>query len=537
MYFVFTGGNSTPEVCPQPVAQTTVFFRTSTGTFVTPSVTVSPMKTENNSRTVKISNKRVTFYFPKVAIIFVTPLGGVIIVALVSCVPYGLYHRRRKRTVKWKPNDRSNHRADGNSFERPTPSGADLEANNSINESNSSSKTSDSPSIAPSPNVSSYASLTGSSGSGPLREVCIAEVHNVSRSSTVSSSSEHDMLERAPSSTIIAQSTIPSTGIVTSSSIGTLVPNTHEPESIQEQSENPQPEQECTSTHTPNHTLEVSSLRNSSRIAPADLPIKTPLLHSSSRPSTPKRYSGPSSSVTSAFHSGLTMNPLSPGSYRTYGRSNPGQSADTMVLLQPTEDYQDDSNNFVFLGSTQVLVCDSQGGKYEVSEQGISVRIPPNALDTEAHIEVGVAIHGSFKFPASRQPISAIVWLVVRGNSNFVFRKPVEIQLPHFLDLSNSDIDEKGDEFGLGFITTNEETDRRQQLIFTEGPSENVVYLQRSAKVIMDRFCFVCLSAKESVISERSKYLLTQVFHNPTKALQWDFHLCVSYNLDSFAKV
>ena len=231
------------------------------------------------------------------------------------------------------------------------------------------------------------------------------------------------------------------------------------------------------------------------------------------------------------------MNPLSPGSYRTYDRSNPGQSADTMVLLQPTEDYQDDSNNFVFLGSTQVLVCDSQGGKYEVSEQGISVRIPPNALDTEAHIEVGVAIHGSFKFPASRQPISAIVWLVVRGNSNFVFRKPVEIQLPHFLDLSNSDIDEKGDEFGLGFITTNEETDRRQQLIFTEGPSENVVYLQRSAKVIMDRFCFVCLSAKESVISERSKYLLTQVFHNPTKALQWDFHLCVSYNLDSFAKV
>jgi hypothetical protein len=531
MYFVFTGGNSTPEACPQPVARTTVFIRTSTSTFVTPSVIVRSMEPENESRTVKNSNRRDTSHFPKVAFIFVTPLGGVIIVVLVSCVPYGLYHRRRKRTVKWKPNDSPKHRADGgngNSFERPTPSGADLQANNSINESNSSSKTSDSPSIAPSPYVSSNASLTESSGSGPLREVCIADVHDVSRSSTFSSSSEHVMLERAPSSTIIAQSTIPSTGIAASSSVGTLVPNTHEPESIQ--GEIPQHEQEC----TPTHTVEASALR---KVAPADLPIKTPLLHSSSRPSTPKRYSGPSSSVMSPFHSGLTMNPLSPGSYRTYDRSNPGQSADTMVLLQPTEDYQDDSNNFVFLGSTQVLVCDSQGGKYEVSEQGISVRIPPNALDTEAHIEVGVAIHGSFKFPASRQPISAIVWLVVRGNSDFVFKKPVEIQLPHFLDLSNSDIDEKGDEFGLGFITTNEETDRRQQLIFTEGPSENVVYLQRSAKVIMDRFCFVCLSAKESVISERSKYLLTQVFHNPIKTLQWDLHFCVSYDLDSFAKM
>ena len=473
---------------------------------------------------ITLSNKRGISHFPKFAIIVVVIVAAVILVFLVSLVPTCMYHRPRRRTVKWKLNDLSKRQVEIDCNEHPS------ELNPQVSDS----------SIAPSnltPNISSNVSLAEGSG-----EVCNVEVHISydTEPSDRSYVSEH-ITERAPSSTIIAQSTIHSTGIAASSSSNTLT-NNQDLQSIPEHSESQEIHQEFPHTHpvetttTPAWNAE-ETLQNYSRVIPADLALRNPL-QPQSRPSTPlRRRSGPStSSVVTSPHSGLTMNPLSPGSF-TYDRSNPSQSAATLALLQPTEDYEDDSNYFVFLGSTQVIVCDSKGGKYEVLEQGIAVRIPPNALDTEAHIEVGVAIHGSFKFPAGQQPISAIVWLLVRGTSTFTFKKPVEIQLPHFLNLSNSDIDEKAEEFGLGFMTTNEEMDRRQRLIFTEGPRESVVYLQRSAKVLMKHFCFVCLSAKDSVIYERSKYLLTQVLPDPIKTLQWDLHFCVSYNLESFAKV
>lgn len=439
---------------------------------------------------------------------------------LVSLVPTFMYHRPRRRTVKWKLNDLSKRQVE-------------IDCNEHLSELNP--QVSDS-SIAPSnvtPNISSNVSLVESP------EVCNVEVHiSYDTEPSDRSSVSERITERAPSSTIIAQSTIHSTGIVASSSSNTLT-NIQEFQSIPEHSESQEIHQEYPHTRPVETTTRNAeeTLQNYSRVVPADLALRNPL-QLQSRPSTPlRRRSGPStSSVVTSPHSGLTMNPLSPGSF-TYDRSNPSQSAATLALLQPTEDYQDDSNYFVFLGSTQVIVCDSKGGKYEVLEQGITVRIPPNALDSEAHIEVGVAIHGSFKFPTGQQPISAIVWLLVRGTSTFTFKKPVEIQLPHFLNLSNSDIDEKAEEFGLGFMTTNEEMDRRQQLIFTEGPGESVVYLQRSAKVLMKHFCFVCLSAKHSVICERSKYLLTQVLPDPIEKLQWELHFCVSYNLESFAKV
>ena len=258
-----------------------------------------------------------------------------------------------------------------------------------------------------------------------------------------------------------------------------------------------------------------------------------------SRNSTQAQLSCLSSGTwTSPTHalSGLMMSTLSPNSR---DRSFPGQSAETLNLLQPIDDFQDQSINFVFLGSTQLLVCDSSGGKYEVADQGIVIRIPPKALDEEACVEVGVVIHGSFRFPDDRQPISSMVWLTVKNKTaDFVFKKQVEIHLPHFLDLSQSDIENRdNDELGLGFLVTDEEMDDREQLILSEGPAQHVVYQQRHAKIKTNHFCFFCLSAKVSVIAERSLYLLTQVLPKTIDSLQWDFHFYVSYSLDSFVKV
>ena len=499
-YIMSIGKNSTSEVCPSAIVPTTFITTTTTLTF--------PTIHQNN-----VELSRNISRFPKFIRFAVIAIGSVIFVSLVSLLPMVMYFRRRKRTVKWKPNDLSQRQREfdiiHNYVDREgvgTSSPSSLQVLPSLSPCNSSEALS-----GVFPNGLSNSSLAETSG--PPHDVCFVEIHPLEPSIESSATfTSEPMPEGAPSSSIM----IPSTGNVASSSVETLVSNTQlqqdPPASIHTAEATPTPVENAEFLQTPEH--------NNSRVVPGDLALK--------------RQSGVSSSVTSPLHSGLYMK--SPESF-TRNRSNPGQSADTLVLLQPTEDYQDDTNNFVFLGSTQVIVCDSKGGKYEVLEQGITVRIPPNALDTEAHIEVGVTIHGSFKFPTGQQPISAIVWLLVRGTSTFTFKKPVEIQLPHFLNLSNSDIDEKAEEFGLGFMTTNEEMDRRQQLIFTEGPRESVVYLQRSAKVLMKHFCFVCLSAKDSVIYERSKYLLTQVLPDPIKTLQWDLHFCVSYNLESFAKV
>ena len=461
------------------------------------------------------------FPIPKFVMVSVS---AIILATLVPCIALAIMaaQRARKRPVKWKPRNQETVEmvcVENAGSVRPNV-GTTLQVSSPLS-SASSSETPSNVSANVSPNCSPANSHNG------LREVeCVADVH-ISADNTPRPS-PRTIFELGLS----RPSSLSSTGaIASSSSERTLTPCAMD-DTLEQQRERSESDSgrdgECT------REIELSEPGDAEvdpgtkrRSTPVDLTLKP----------NPKPFTRPClslSSVTSPTHQ-LT-NLMSPGSF-SYTRSNPSQSADTLVLLQPTEDYQDDTNNFVFLGSTQVLVCDAQGGKYEVSGQGISVQIPCNALDSEAHIEVGVAIHGAFKFPDDRKPISAIIWLLVREDPHFVFKKPVEIHLPHFLNLSNSDIDHNKDEFGLGFITTNDQMDDRERLIFTEGAKENVVYLQRSAKIRVKHFCFLCLCAKEAVVLEKSRYLLTQVSLSSANILRWDIHFCISYDLESFAKV
>jgi hypothetical protein len=277
-------------------------------------------------------------------------------------------------------------------------------------------------------------------------------------------------------------------------------------------------------------STEASHTASRERSVPTELPISA---YSSRRLL---------SSNTTPGHTRMGMGLVTSPDSQTRTRSCPSQSADTVNLLRQIEDFQDDSDDFVFIGPTRVVACDSGGGKYKVPDHDITFRIPPEALDGIVEFEVGIPVHGSFRFPPNLRPISAIVWLAVHDRSGdksatFVFKKPVEILMPHFLNLTNSDIDDKTDELGLGFIRTAEEMDPRERLIFTEGPREEVSYQQRHAKIRTKHFCFVCLSAKKSAIPERSRYLLTRVLPDPVRVLQWDMNFCISFDLESFVEM
>lgn len=370
-----------------------------------------------------------------------------------------------------------------------------------------------------------------------------------SESASQSISSATPTTDPPMSSTILARSTI------ASSSLTTLIADTYQ-QSLQRgttcsslrsvESEPSRPttpaEVTCTSLVSSTEAHRIPS-SNQVRDPPSVLSLQKNMSHlvssSNTAPTPGSRQQPPSfSSIASPSHTaiGLVTSPISLGSI-TRDRSIPSQTADTLYMLEPIEDYKDDSNDFVFIGSTQVITCGPMGGKYEVPEQGILIRIPPIALDIFYSIEVGVAMHGLFKFPADRRPISAILWLKVRNEpANFTFKKPVEVCLPHFLGLTNEDID-NADEHGLGYISSNELMDRQKNLIFTEGSQENVQYKQKNATIKTDHFCFICLTAKTSIILEKSQYLLTQILPDPITTLQWDIHFFISYNLDSFLKV
>ena len=297
----------------------------------------------------------------------------------------------------------------------------------------------------------------------------------------------------------------------------------------------PQPPQERGERSIPTHLL-LPSQDDRERAPVVVLPTQDNPGHHRHPSGTSDPNMPSHTSFTTGQSGGFVLSPLS-GSV-TYTRSCPSQSAETVFLLEPIADYQDSSNDFVFLGSTQILVCDAKGGRYNIPDHGISLRIPPEALRdcNSVELEVGVAIHGNFRFPNNLQPISAILWLAVRDKPEFVFLKPIEICLPHFLNLSNDDAT-NSNQLGLAFMMTDEQTNAQEQLIFTEGATEQVTYLQTRAKIKTDHSCFLCLSAAKSLVVERSRYLLTQAMPDLVKALQWKVHFCVSYELQSFVKV
>ena len=238
--------------------------------------------------------------------------------------------------------------------------------------------------------------------------------------------------------------------------------------------------------------------------------------------------------------SGLAiMSPLSDmrtNNSSAQSRSYPSRGIEA-PLLEPTEDFQVVSSELMFLGPVRSLVCDSRGGRFLIAEHGITLAFPQGAVpDTiQLEVDVGVAIHGLFNFPDDLRPISVLVWVQAK-QQDFEFQRAVEILLPHYLKLSREDVHNSSN-LGLGFMVTDGEEDEHHNLIFKEGAKDQVSYKQTQAIISTTHFCYMCLSAKTSVIAEKSSYLLSQVQPQLITSLRWQIHFCVSYDLCSFVEV
>lgn len=161
-----------------------------------------------------------------------------------------------------------------------------------------------------------------------------------------------------------------------------------------------------------------------------------------------------------------------------------------------------------FLKPIEVISVTSKGAEYSCEEFGVSVKIPEGAIPFWLHscLEVGIAPHGPFEFPAGMMPISPILWVCMPHES--LLLKPVEIRLPHCLtDLSEADPLKQD----IRFLKANHDLDYSMnsngRRVFRFKEADGHISFPDCASGVLQtkRFCFKCLGIEKSPESTRKR--------------------------------
>ena len=135
-----------------------------------------------------------------------------------------------------------------------------------------------------------------------------------------------------------------------------------------------------------------------------------------------------------------------------------------------------------FVDGVYTFSCNHKGRTLSIHD--IEVTIPPGAIPdgVTAHIEMGVALYGPFKFPDSHHPVSPILWFCIAEGIEVLL--PIKYKLPHVITDVNR--------VKLTFVKAN-------HLDFSYDSSMN-----------MDVFTFKTVHAGESSIAARYGVLTTK---------------------------
>ena len=192
-----------------------------------------------------------------------------------------------------------------------------------------------------------------------------------------------------------------------------------------------------------------------------------------------------------------------------------------------------------FVKPIDVISVTSKGTVYSCAEYGITVKVPEGAIPPWLHcakLEVGIASHGPFQFPAGMIPISPILWVCMQYE--YLLTKPVEIKLPHCLTEVSEDDPIKQD---IGFLKANHSHDYtvdssgRRIFQFTKADGEISFPDSTSAVLTTKKFCFKCLKVNRSPEStRRSGFCLTYGIPKPwPKCLPVNLSIGITYFLQS----
>ena len=232
--------------------------------------------------------------------------------------------------------------------------------------------------------------------------------------------------------------------------------------------------------------------------------------------------------------------------HRTANTANSYCSSLYKKALEPTSDYTA-SGDVEFVGSIQVIDCDRQGGEYNNKEHAVKVSIPRESFNRDGtaresiELEIGVAIHGHFKFPDDWRPVSPILWLHTAEDFSYEFGKNIDVELPHFLQLGGKEeiaSMSKAQQLGWMFAYFNPDETHLEPIVFVLGDARLFHFLQRSGKVLTKRGCYMCLCARDTVVKNHSTYCLVLSVQKPlSQSSEQNIFLFVCYHLNTFLEV
>ena len=171
----------------------------------------------------------------------------------------------------------------------------------------------------------------------------------------------------------------------------------------------------------------------------------------------------------------------------------------------------------------------SYGSTYYDKQNEIYVKIPQGAIpqDVSLDIDVTLSLFGPpSQYPEGLQPISPVVWVCARGQEGFQFLTPIEISLPHYL---NIDCMEDCKSMGLTVLKSGHNANDKNKHNFSTCDDVSLSIdsdLKNHFEFKISHFCYLCIAAKKSPeTSSRSRYRCTEVESEDS------IHFYITYSL------
>ena len=173
-----------------------------------------------------------------------------------------------------------------------------------------------------------------------------------------------------------------------------------------------------------------------------------------------------------------------------------------------------------------------RGLKYHMSDHGITVIVPENAVDAEAQICIGIYYTEPSQLPQGYRLVSEVFWI----ETSVHLLKCLELYVPHFAEIRNEHDSKK-----LSFFMTSDELCSGVSE-FVEAPTNSCTFEPGSCygKVVLDHFCSGCILENVDVDKLPLQYCITRIFPNDSRSCtreRWEADFVFSYALPACLKV
>ena len=160
-----------------------------------------------------------------------------------------------------------------------------------------------------------------------------------------------------------------------------------------------------------------------------------------------------------------------------------------------------------------------------MSDHGITVIIPENAVTTDALLSIGVYYVNPFQLPKGHRLVSDVFWI----KTSVPLQKSAELHVSHFV---------AGNELGFFLASDVSTGDDIQTLVGVPASSFSFEPESNYGKLVMDHFCSGCILERIDGNGLPLRYLVTRVFPNDFLEKNiWRADIVFSYALKSCLKV